>query len=227
MLLLHYCSTEKPLRFIVTDIYAEGKGVITRGRVVQGFLQLGERLVVLPIGDTATINKLEHLQPPSADAPKERLAIGMAGDTVELVLTGIDLMRISVGNILVSPNYNNNTQRGGVSSSSISISKKAKVRLLVMDQLAVPIIRGAQVLFHMHSLDVPAVLTKLLAVTKRDGSIKKERPRALTGGASAIVEMTLSDRIVMEPFSQCRALGRFVLRRGGDTIAVGVIEEVL
>jgi elongation factor 1 alpha-like protein len=208
-------STEKPLRFIVTDIYAEGKGVIARGRVVQGFLQVGERLVVVPIGDTATVNKLEHLQPPSADAPNERLAIGMAGDTVELVLTGIDLMRISVGNILVNAN------------ARVPISKKAKVRLLIMDPLAVPIIRGAQVLFHMHSLDVPAVLTKLVSLTKRDGSIQKERPRALTGGVSAIVEMTLSDKIAMEPFSQCRALGRFVLRRGGDTIAVGVIEEVL
>lgn len=196
-------------------MYAEGKGVIVRGRVVQGFLQVGERLVVLPIGDTTTVNKLEHLQPPSDNAAKERLTVAMAGDTVELVLSGIDLVRISVGNILVNPD------------AKVSISKKiTKARVLVMDQLAVPIIRGAQVLFHMHSLDVPAVLTKLLAVTKRDGSIKKERPRALTGGASAIVEMTLKDKIVMEPFSQCRALGRFVLRRGGDTIAVGVIEEV-
>jgi elongation factor 1 alpha-like protein len=96
-----------------------------------------------------------------------------------------------------------------------------------MDPLAVPIIRGAQVLFHMHSLDVPAVLTKLVAITNRDGSIKKERPRALTAGSSAVVELTLSDKIVLEPFSQCRALGRFVLRRGGDTIAVGVIDELL
>ena len=79
----------------------------------------------------------------------------------------------------------------------------------------------------MHSLDVPCVLTKLLAVTKRDGSIKKERPRALTGGASAIVEFSLSDKIVLEAYSECRALGRFVLRRGGDTIAIGLIDEVL
>lgn len=198
----------------MTDIYGEGKGVVTRGRVVQGFLQVGERLVVLPIGDTANVNKLEHLQPPSDVNPK-RLAIAMAGDTVELVLTGIDIMRLSVGNILANPN------------TVPIITKRAKAKLLVMDPLAVPIIRGAQVLFHMHSLDVPAVLTKLVAITNRDGSIKKERPRALTAGSSAVVELTLSDKIVLEPFSQCRALGRFVLRRGGDTIAVGVIDELL
>ena len=200
------------MRFVLSDVYAEGKGIVARGRVVQGFIQVGERLIVLPIGDAVAVSKLEHLQPPSDNI--DRLAIAMAGDTVELVLGGIDLMRISVGNILANP------------SSRPPIAKKAKAKILVMEQLAVPIIRGAQVLFHMHSLDVPAVLTHLIAITKRDGSIKKERPRALTGGASAIVELTLSDKICMEPFSECRALGRFVLRRGGETVAVGVIEEV-
>ena len=96
-----------------------------------------------------------------------------------------------------------------------------------MDQLAVPIIKGAQILFHMHSLDVPAVMNKLVAITKRDGTIKKERPRALPGGSSAIVELTMSDKLVLEPFTECRALGRFVLRRGGDTIAVGVIDKLI
>ena len=59
--------TEKPLRFGVTDVYTEGKGVVARGRVMQGFLEAGERLVVLPIGDVVTVNKLEHLQPPTID----------------------------------------------------------------------------------------------------------------------------------------------------------------
>ena len=36
---------EKPLRFVISDVYAEGKGVIVRGRVVQGFLTVGERVV--------------------------------------------------------------------------------------------------------------------------------------------------------------------------------------
>jgi elongation factor 1 alpha-like protein len=211
-------SIEKPLRFCVTDVYAEGKGVVARGRVMQGFLEAGERLVVLPIGDTVTVTKLEHLQPPSTDDHDKdalkRLAIAMAGDTVELLLSGIDLVRLSVGTILANPN------------SRPELSKKVKAKVFILDSVNVPIIRGAQVLFHMQSLDVPAV-SKLVAITKRDGSVTKERPRALTRGASAIVELTLSDRIVLEPFAQCRALGRFVLRRAGDTIAVGVIDELL
>ena len=195
-------------------MYAEGKGVLARGRVVQGFLKVGDKVVVLPIGDSAGVSRLEHVQQPPSDQP-ERLSLAIAGDTVEFVLTGIDPMRVSVGNLVVEP------------TGRPRVVQKAKAKLLVMEDLAIPIIRGAQVLFHMHSLDIPAVLTKLVALTKRDGSVKKERPRALTGGASAIVEFTLSDKIVLEPFQECRALGRFVLRRGGDTIAVGVVDQLI
>lgn len=203
----------------MTDVYGEGKGVVARGRVVQGFLEAGERLVVMPIGDTVNVTKLAHLQPPTTDSKDKdalkRLDIAMAGDTVELVLAGIDLVRLSAGTILASP------------GSRPELSKKAKAKVFILDSVNVPIIRGAQVLFHIQSLDVPAVVSKLVAITKRDGSVTKERPRALTRGTSAIIEVTLSDRIVLESFANCRALGRFVLRRAGNTIAVGVIDELL
>jgi len=210
---------EKPLRFGVTDVFAEGKGVVARGRVMQGFLEAGERLVVLPIGDVVTVNKLEHLQPPTTDDNDKnalkRLSIGMAGDTVELVLSGIELVRLSVGSILSNPN------------ARPPLTKKAKAKVFILDSVTIPIIRGARVLFHMQSLDIPATVSKLVALTKSGGEVTKERPRALTRNSSAIVEITLNDRIAMEQFSSCRALGRFVLRRSGDTIAVGVIDELL
>jgi elongation factor 1 alpha-like protein len=167
---------DKPLRFIVTDVYEQGKYIACRGRVVQGFVEVGDRLVVLPVGDIVPIARLEHLQVPSDDSddPK-RLSVAIAGDIVELVLNDIDIMRVSVGNILCFPR------------TRPHLTTKARAKILVMDKLSVPIIRGAQVVFHMHSLDVPAVLTKLVAILKRDGSVQKERPRALTSGTSAVV----------------------------------------
>jgi len=201
-------------------MYAEGKGVVARGRVVQGFVQVGDKVKVLPLADPALISKLEHLQAPTdpgGSSGADRLSVAIAGDTVELVLANVDPMRVAVGNIVVDPTH------------LPPIATRAKAKILVMDNLTVPIIRGAQVLFHMHSIDVPAALTKLVALLKPDGTILKERPRALTSGSSAMIELKLSDntKIVMDKFQECRALGRFVLRRGGDTIAVGVIEEII
>ena len=207
---------EKPLRFIVNDVFPEGKSVVARGRVVQGFVQVSDRVVVLPVGDAVSVQKLEHLQPPSDSAEKGRLQVGIAGETVDLVFDGreLDIARLSTGNVLSFPD------------GRPPLTRKCLVRIMVMDELAVPIIRGAQVLFHMHSLDIPCVMTKLVSILNRDGTVKKERPRSLPPGSNAVVELTLSDRIVMEKCSDCRALGRFVLRRGGDTVAIGLIDEV-
>jgi elongation factor 1 alpha-like protein len=205
---------DKPLRAIVMDVYMEGRNVTSKCRIVQGVVQTGDKLVVLPIGDDAVVSRMEHH---GNTGDENRTKIGMAGDTVDLIMTGIDFTRVTTGCILSHPHF---TLRPPV-------RKKMQAKILVMEQLQVPIIRGAQVLLHMHSIDVPAVISKLIAITKRDGSIQKSNPRVVTGGTSATVEITLQEKICLERFADCRALGRFVLRRGGDSIAVGIIEAVL
>ena len=103
-----------------------------------------------------------------------------------------------------------------------------EARVLVMDRLAVPIIRGSQVLLHMHSIDVPAVMSRLISTARKGDPNPRLNPRVLSGGTTATVEITLSERLVIEESSQCKgSLGRFVLRRGGDTVAVGLIDKVL
>ena len=39
-------------------------------------------------------------------------------------------------------------------------------------------------------------------------------------------EIKLSEKICLETFNECRALGRFALRRSGDTVAVGIVESL-
>ena len=206
---------DRPLRMVVSDVYTEGgRGVTVQGRVAQGVVQVGDRLVVLPVGDEVTVSKLEHgLLMTGASIHRHNYAV--AGDATEMVLMGIDVARISPGTILSHPQW----------ELRPPIQKKIRCKILVMDDLTVPIIRGASVLLHMHSVDVPAVLTKLISTATRAGL--KDNPRVLTSGASATVEITLKAKLCVEAYNDCRALGRFVLRRGGDTIAVGIIEQVL
>ena len=133
-----------------------------------------------------------------------------------LILTGIDIARISVGSIISD----------FTREFRPKIKKKMQVKILVSENLAVPIIRGSQVLLHMHCLDVPAVICNIISkVNKTDGSAIP-RPRVLTGSSNATVEIKLNEKICLETFSDCRSLGRFVLRRGGDTIAVGIVEKI-
>lgn len=47
------------------------------------------------------------------------------------------------------------------------------------------------------------------------------------GGALASVELRAPRPICLERYEDSRALGRFVLRQKGETVAVGMITEVL
>lgn len=231
---------EKPLRCIVTDVAAEGKSVTVRGRIVQGFLRAGDAVALLPVGDDASVSRVEkgkaskEIDSPysfvnnsgngqSADSETDLTNIpelqncALAGDTVECALTGIDAARVSPGCVICHPQQ----------SVRPRIERKFEARIMVMEHLAVPIIRGSQVLFHMHSIDVPAVLNKLMSAKKRGEANSRTNPRVLSGGVEATVEITLGESLVLEEYSECKSLGRFVLRRGGDTIAVGLIEKVL
>ena len=207
---------DKPLRIIVSDVYSEGnKGVTVKCRIAQGVVQVNDKIAVLPIGDDASVNKIEHGL--TTGSSIHRFKYAMAGDCVEIVLLGIDIARVSAGSIFCHPQQ----------ELRPPMTRRVICKVLIMDDLRVPIIRGASVLVHMHSMDVPAVITKLVSLTaSREGRIK-ENPRVLTSGVSGTVELTFKSKVCVEAYNDCRALGRFVLRRGGDTIAVGIIEQVL
>lgn len=212
-------NIEKPFRFIVSDLYNEGKGVVVKGRVVQGLVSIGDKVAILPIGDEATVSRIDHgvsVSQMSDDSDAERMKVALSGDSATLFLTGIDIARISMGNVISD----------FTKQFRPRIKKKIQAKILLMEEITVPIIRGTQILFHMHCLDVPGVVSDIISkVNKQDGS-SIPRPRVLTGGSNATVEIKLNERISLETYEDCRSLGRFVLRRSGDTIAVGIIEKI-
>ena len=216
---------EKPLRMVVVDVNEEGggkNGVAVRAKVVQGWVSNNQtNLLLLPIGDDIALQKLSRLQQSTAsavpDTDNERDQYAISGEMIDFQVTNLDITRIMTGNVIC---------RKGDRPPAMANHCVAKI--WVLESLTIPIIRGAQAIFHMHHLDIPCHLSKLVRTLKKDGNTTlKERPRALTCSTQAVVELTLSSPIVMEAFQDCRALGRFVLRRGGDSIAVGRIEEVL
>jgi elongation factor 1 alpha-like protein len=204
---------EKPLRIVVTDVIGEqGKGIAVRGKVAQGWVQNGDSLLVLPVAESTTIQKISSLH---TCVDPERRKYAAAGEMIDFQIQNIDIMRVATGNILVRPN------------ERPPLAKQCRAKVWILEGLTIPIIRGAQAIFHMHHLDIPCHMSALCRTLKKDGSTLKDRPRALTSNTQAVVELTLNVPIVMEAFADCRAMGRFVLRRSGQSIAVGRIEAVL
>lgn len=58
-------------------------------------------------------------------------------------------------------------------------------------------------------------------------ALPQARPRCLTRGQIALVEVTSSRALVLEQYSEYQALGRVALREGGRTLAVGIVTRLL
>lgn len=81
---------------------------------------------------------------------------------------------------------------------------------------------------HHQCLAESAVVTKLISQLNRStGELVKKHPRFLGSNTSAIVEIQVPRAIALELFSECKELGRFMLRVGGVTIAAGLIIKIL
>lgn len=73
-----------------------------------------------------------------------------------------------------------------------------------------------------------AVVKRIISqLDKTTGEVVKEKPRFLTKGMSAIIELKINRPICVELYQSYRELGRFMLRYGGTTIAAGIITEIL
>jgi elongation factor 1 alpha-like protein len=214
---------EKPLRIIVSDVVESSASVSLRAKVVSGWVKQGESIVVLPVGDTAILSKFNSLHVSSSDAAVAplRRQYCAAGEILDCTIAGIDAQRISTGSILTR------------SHSRPPIAGRCRAKIFLLDRSTnsvtqMPLIRGTQMIFHMHHIDVPCHVAVLIRTLKADGiTTLKERPRALPKSCTAIVELQLAVPICLEAFADCRALGRFVLRRNGDSVAVGRVEQLL
>eukprot|EP00956_Cyclotella_meneghiniana_P031943 scaffold85737_cov56-Cyclotella_meneghiniana.AAC.2 len=61
--------------------------------------------------------------------------------------------------------------------------------------------------------------TRISGINKKwSENTPRNNPLVLSGGVEITVEMTLSEYLVLE---------RFVLRRGGETVAIGLIETLI
>jgi len=73
------------------------------------------------------------------------------------------------------------------------------------------------------------VVSKLISVIdKTNGTIVKKNPRYLTAGIAAFVELkVLGKGMPLEIYSTNKDFGRIILRNEGETLAAGIVKELL
>lgn len=64
-------------------------------------------------------------------------------------------------------------------------------------------------------------------IDRRTGKVLEEEPKNIKSGDAALVRMVPQKPMVVEAFNQYPPLGRFAVRDMKQTVAVGVIKEVV
>ncbi|KAL6483091.1 hypothetical protein MHYP_G00079630 [Metynnis hypsauchen] len=200
-------SVEKPFRLCVSDVFKDqGSGFCVTGKIEAGFIQTGDKVLVMPPNETCTVKGITlHDEP---------LDWAAAGDHVSLTVTGMDIIKINVGCVFCGP------------KEPIKACSRFRARILLFN-IEVPITQGFPVLLHYQTVSEPATIRKLVSVLhKNSGEVLKKKPKCLSKGQNAVVEIQTQRPVALELYKDFKELGRFMLRYVGSTIAAGVVTEI-
>jgi len=135
----------------------------------------------------------------------------ISGQTVDIGILGLENNHdpLSFGAVLCDP------------QNGVPVTAKFQAQLLTFSDLPCCILKGSQLMFHIHSISLPATIKKLLH--KRSGGIDQKNPKFIGTQTSASVIIKLDRPICVELYTTFKQLGRFTLRDYGKTIGGGII----
>ena len=199
---------DKPLRLPVQDVYTiTGHGVVPVGRVETGMLKTNASVVFMPSGARGEVKKIEmHHQ---------ELAEAGPGDNVGFNVKGVDKKDVRRGEVI------------GPSDAPPTVAEEFSAQIVVLNHpTAISI--GYTPVFHIHTAQFAGRVTEL--VEKKDpktGQPVPGKPEFLKTGDVAVVKIKPLKPVVVEKFSEFPPIGRFAIRDMGQTVAAGVVLDVV
>merc|ERR1711862_726973 len=200
---------DKPLRLPINDVFKiSGIGTVPVGRVETGVIKPGQVLRFTPSGLTSECKSVEmhHEQLPEA----------IPGDNV-----GFSVRNISVKDI----------KRGYVCSND----KEDPARECT-DFLAQVIVlnhpnqinAGYSPVLDCHTTHTACKFETIVSkIDRRTGKVLEEEPQFIKSGDAAMIQLLPSKPMCVETFKDYPPLGRFAVRDMKQTVAVGVIKELV
>lgn len=196
-------ANNKPLRFVVQDIYNFDKRIIA-GRVESGTLRKGDKIKILPSGEETIVKSIEEYLKNVTEA--------QTGKSIGIVTE--DKLFIDRGNVII-----------GTNGDSPIVTNRVKANVFWMDNISFK--KGESLWFRCATQEVVCEIEKIdkvinsstLELIVEDASEIKNREVA-----SVIIKT--QKPVVVENFNKTEELGRFVLGRD-DTCAGGIITELV
>ncbi len=199
---------DKPLRLPIQDVYSiSGFGTVPVGRVETGVMKPGDQVIVMPSGAKTEIKSIEmhHQQLQKAEP----------GDNVGFNVKGVDKKDIKRGDVI------------GPVNNPPTVAAEITAQIVVLNH-PTAIAPGYTPVFHIHTAQLAATITEI--VEKKDpksGQTLQKNPEFIKTGDVAIVKIKPLKPICMEKYGDFPQLGRFAIRDMGQTVAAGVVLDVV
>jgi elongation factor 1-alpha len=200
---------DKPLRLPLQDVYKIGGiGTVPVGRVETGVLKPGMVLTFAPMNVTTECKSVEMHH--------ESLAEAEPGDNV-----GFNVKNLSVKDL----------RRGFVASDSKNDPAKDTenflAQVIVLNHPG-QIQKGYAPVLDCHTSHIACRFDIIESkIDRRTGKVIEEEPKAIKSGDASMVRLIPQKPMCVESFQQYPPLGRFAVRDMKQTVAVGVIKEVV
>jgi len=187
---------EKPLRFVVQDVYDFDSEKITVGRLESGTLKMGDELIFQPSGARGRVEKIKVFP--------EELAEAVTGDSVGIV-TGCE------------------PKRGEVAGHPINLPTPVNIFLGEVALLEGTLRRGDELEIKCGTMRTKCSVEEIRErISSETGEVTGKRIRQIGENEAATIVFK-TEPIVMEKFSEIPELGRFIIVRGKRNIGAGVV----
>lgn len=198
-----------PLRFPVADKYKE-MGTCVMGKLEAGTIKVGEQLVVLP---NKTPIVVENIFVDHKDGQLE-LTEALPGDNIKMKIKGVEEDSLRLGFVICRK------------ENMCRPCKWFDATVQILDYPSI-ICPGYSCVLHIHSAIEECTFYKLVAILdKKTRTVKQKDPKFCKQGDSVVIRIRMHRTVCVERYKDFSQMGRFMLRDQGNTIGVGIINEL-
>jgi len=198
---------DDPLRIPLLSGYKD-QGVMAMGKVEAGVVKANAHCLLMP-----NKNRVKIL---SVFVDEDEVDIARPGENVALKVSGVEEDQICKGYVLCTAKH----------PCPVISTFKATVNIVELPEHPPIITAGYSCVFHAHTACEEVQILQLLESTDRATKKKKTNPQFIKSSCMVKCRMQLVSPMCLEPYAIRPQLGRFTLRDGAKTIAVGKVDEI-
>jgi elongation factor 1-alpha len=193
---------DKPLRIPIQDIYSiDGKSILV-GKIETGVLKVGEKVLFQPSTLTATVDSIEVFN--------EKKNIAMPQESIGFSLK--EEMKIKRGE--VCSNLNN----------SPKASRNFIAELFLLSDM--PISLKDEIAVRIGTAEEECKIKKIIQVIDTSTGEVKDLAEVIKPIEAGTVEISSSNSLPMEKFTEIPQLGRLIAIKEGKIVAAGIVKNI-